>query len=64
MDDFLAATLADRMPDIREGDGAGFHWRWVDAGILELAPAIATDRALVISAGIHGNETAPVEILN
>lgn len=52
MDDFLAATLADTVPEVREGGRAGFRWRWISAGILELTPVTATDRALVISAGI------------
>lgn len=64
MDDFLAVTLAGVIPEVSEGKGPGFHWRQTAPGILELIPEEATDRALVISAGIHGNETAPVEMLS
>lgn len=35
-----------------------------DTGILEVIPKVATDEQIVYSAGIHGNETAPLEILN
>lgn len=64
MDEFLSATLAGRPPVRTQGKGESFHWRWLAPGILELIPLESTDRALAISAGIHGNETAPVEMLN
>ncbi|SFL81646.1 succinylglutamate desuccinylase [Marinobacter zhejiangensis] len=38
----------------------------LDTGILRLVPAKASgeDPRLIVSAGIHGNETAPIEVLN
>ena len=64
MDNFLALTLADERPAQQEGEGATFHWRWLGRGILELTPFEKSDRSLVLSSGIHGNETAPVEIVD
>lgn len=64
MDDFLALTLAGRWPHHFHGETAHFRWHWLDCGILLLTPHARCERSLVLSCGIHGNETAPVEIVN
>lgn len=63
MDNFLAMTLSGEMPRKTVGDASAIHWVWHDQGILELVPPKPAKRALVLSCAIHGNETAPVEIL-
>ncbi|MEM5345528.1 succinylglutamate desuccinylase [Paraburkholderia azotifigens] len=70
LDDFLAFTLSGRQPagDAREGVcGNGVRWTWVDDGVLQFEPAgSARDevRSVLASAGIHGDETAPIELLS
>ncbi|QKJ86983.1 Succinylglutamate desuccinylase [Paramixta manurensis] len=64
MRDFLQQTLDGNRPVISSGRNTHLSWQWHDDGILELTPHQSTSMALVVSAGIHGNETAPVEILN
>lgn len=64
MENLLALTLADETPNQVEGESAYFHWRWLGSGLLALTPHQSTERSLVLSAGIHGNETAPVEIVD
>ncbi|RWR03479.1 succinylglutamate desuccinylase [[Pantoea] beijingensis] len=64
MQDFLKHTLSGEKPYPSAGENDQLRWQWLDEGILELTPHQPTRQAIVISAGIHGNETAPVEILN
>lgn len=64
MQDFLTLTLSGNRPDITSGRNQHLTWQWHDVGILELTPHHAVPMALVISAGIHGNETAPVEMVD
>lgn len=64
MHDFLALTLSGAMPENTQGDTVTFSWRWHGEGVMELIPHQPVDRALVLSTGIHGNETAPVEIVD
>ncbi|MDU4094431.1 MAG: succinylglutamate desuccinylase [Pantoea sp.] len=64
MQDFLQQTLSGNAPGVTSGSSPHLRWQWLDEGILELTPPTPTQQAVAISAGIHGNETAPVEILN
>ncbi len=64
MENLLALTLADETPEQKEGDGPSFRWRWLGRGVLELTPTAKSDLSLLLSTGIHGNETAPVEIVD
>lgn len=60
---FLTQTLAGGMPPITSGSNRYGAWQWWDEGLLTFTPCQKTDQALLLSAGIHGNETAPVELL-
>ncbi|VTM54857.1 succinylglutamate desuccinylase [Klebsiella pneumoniae] len=64
MEHFLALTLAGRLPHHFHGETAHFRWHWLGEGILELTPHARCERGLVLSCAIHGNETAPVEIVD
>ncbi len=65
MNDYLQHVLAGQPSVLSEGKNEFLSWRETGEGILELTPSgPVAGHSLVISAGIHGNETAPVEILN
>ncbi|TPG62455.1 succinylglutamate desuccinylase [Ewingella americana] len=64
MFDFLTQTLSGEPPAATTGQTATLDWIWRAEGILELSPHQPCNSAVVISAGIHGNETAPIELLN
>ncbi|WP_299996299.1 succinylglutamate desuccinylase [uncultured Cedecea sp.] len=63
MEYFLTQTLAGGMPPVTSGSNINGTWQWWDEGILTFTPKQKSDQALLLSAGIHGNETAPVELL-
>jgi succinylglutamate desuccinylase len=74
--DFLAFTLAGSRPEAGSEAGecaGGVNYRWRDEGVLELTPAsgafaAASDarplRSILVSSGVHGDETAPIELLS
>lgn len=63
MVDLLALTLAQQLPEQTQGETAGFTWQWLGEGLLQCTPKTAYRKTIVLSAGIHGNETAPIELL-
>lgn len=67
-DDWLAHTLdraGQRTPETLTRLADGCTVSLLDTGILELVPSEKErDLHLIVSAGIHGNETAPIEVLN
>jgi succinylglutamate desuccinylase len=67
LSDFLAFTLAGARPSATSGAAAsGVRWTWQGEGVLLLEPpaAHAPAHSVLASAGIHGDETAPIEMLS
>ncbi|PFH26609.1 MULTISPECIES: succinylglutamate desuccinylase [Burkholderia] len=71
LDDFLAFTLTGDTPDVKAGACAGgaVRWHWRGDGLLALEPvagdaADAARASVLVSAGVHGDETAPIELLS
>lgn len=63
----LELTLAGREPaEKTQLTQGGVRLRWLGEGALEVRPPEAHDNGmdLLLSAGIHGNETAPIELLD
>src|SRR5579875_3138583 len=66
LDDFLAFCLAGEEPSVRSGTApSGVRWTWQGEGVLLLEPAAQpATHSVIASAGIHGDETAPIEMLS
>ncbi|CAH2797331.1 MAG: Succinylglutamate desuccinylase (EC [uncultured Paraburkholderia sp.] len=70
--DFLAYTLAGTRLGVSEREGVcangRVRWQWQDEGVLLLEPSVqafgAPLRSILVSAGVHGDETAPIELLS
>lgn len=63
----LELTLAGREPAQQtQMTVSGVRLRWLGEGALEVRPPEGSDNGLdlLLSAGIHGNETAPIELLD
>ncbi|MCH4562149.1 MULTISPECIES: succinylglutamate desuccinylase [Halomonas] len=65
LSEWLTLSLEARTPERPEGRIPGGRYRLLGPGLLELIPDQPGEapRATVLSAGIHGNETAPIELL-
>ncbi|HIE1294346.1 MULTISPECIES: succinylglutamate desuccinylase [Burkholderia] len=69
LDDFLAFTLTGGAPSATDGTCAAgaVRWQWRGDGLLALEPAAAEaagTASVLVSAGVHGDETAPIELLS
>lgn len=64
MVDLLALTLAQQEPEQMQGETVEFTWQSLGEGLLQCTPKTAYRKTMVLSAGIHGNETAPIELLS
>ncbi|CAN7403948.1 succinylglutamate desuccinylase [Caballeronia sp. LjRoot34] len=62
---FLDFVLDGKKPALTEGRlPSGVKWTWLGDGIVRFEPEAAVLQSVVASAGIHGDETAPIEILS
>ncbi|KAJ9431820.1 succinylglutamate desuccinylase [Pantoea sp. YR343] len=64
MNFFLDNTLQGTLPELQRGSQHNLHGRWLGEGLMELTPNTGYRESVIISAGIHGNETAPIELLD
>lgn len=63
MIDLLDLILRQKQPPQTQGEIDGkIHWHYLAEGVMEFRPT-HFQKNVVLSAGIHGNETAPMELL-
>ncbi|MFW2804395.1 succinylglutamate desuccinylase, partial [Acinetobacter baumannii] len=63
MIDFLKNVIKKNGYQNKRGVTKSFSWEYLAEGVLECIPHNSYKNSIVISAGIHGNETAPIEIV-
>jgi len=62
---FLDFVLDGKKPVLTEGRlSSGVKWTWLGDGIVRFEPEGEVLQSVVASAGIHGDETAPIEMLS
>ncbi|MCG2574958.1 succinylglutamate desuccinylase [Acinetobacter sp. ME22] len=64
MEGFLNTLLSKNACEEYRGIHKNFSWKNLGEGILECIPHNSSTSSIIISAGIHGNETAPIEIID
>lgn len=73
MNKILALSGCKHYPDQLKGQNQYLNWQWLEKGILKLEPLKRESSSsfikqvkqqVLISTGIHGNETAPIEIVS
>jgi len=63
MFDFFEETLKGEKISIESGETTRLSWSRPADGVISFEPKKTTHKSVVISVGIHGNETAPIEII-
>ena len=64
MFNFLAETIESDDVLVDSGKTDAFMWSRPSPGVIAFEPKVKTDKSIVISVGVHGNETAPIEIVS
>ncbi|MCE0495854.1 succinylglutamate desuccinylase [Vibrio salinus] len=64
MRSFLQETLNGSFEKGRKGKAGNINWFCPALGVIIFEPEFVCHSSILLSAGIHGNETAPVEILD
>jgi len=62
--DFLAETLNGDEINSSSGRTDTIHWSRPEPGVMIFEPVAGYSKNIIISAAVHGNETAPIEIVN
>ncbi|KMT63834.1 succinylglutamate desuccinylase [Catenovulum maritimum] len=62
---YLDNILAGKIDEAKQGIGLGVNGslKQLTAGVIQFQPVASTNRALILSCGVHGDETAPMEVI-